>query len=76
MFNIDLNAMHVVEFPEYPYILQTHVMRSKVHPRDLCVDLQFPTKEAIVGAIKKHNFKLDVDYNIVISMKTKYVGEC
>ena len=75
MRTLDLDAMHVAEFPEYA---QTLEFSRSWNPSisELCVGMQFATKEAVVSAIKHYNIKNSVDYRVVESSPIKYHGQC
>ncbi|PPD66810.1 hypothetical protein GOBAR_DD36312 [Gossypium barbadense] len=41
---------------------------------DLCIGKRFPTKGAVLSAIKHYNIKQSVDYKVIVPTPTKYVG--
>ncbi|XP_040954900.1 uncharacterized protein [Gossypium hirsutum] len=43
---------------------------------DLCIGKRFPTKGAVLSAIKHYNIKQSVDYKVIVPTPTKYVGKC
>ncbi|KAK5813955.1 hypothetical protein PVK06_029406 [Gossypium arboreum] len=70
----DLPAMQAHEFPEYAHIIPSLMTCSETG--DLCIGMRFPTKDAVLSAIKHYNIKQSVDYKVIVSTPTKYVGKC
>ncbi|XP_016690573.1 uncharacterized protein [Gossypium hirsutum] len=67
----DLPAMQAHEFPEYAHIIPSLMTYSETG--DLCIGMRFPTKDAVLSAIKHYNIKQSVDYKVIVSTPTKYV---
>ncbi|XP_052878540.1 uncharacterized protein LOC128285193 [Gossypium arboreum] len=76
MSRIDPDAAHAAEFPEYPEILPAHQMAIYSDPEELFVGQRFESKEECVFAIKRYSMNISVDYKVVESKPTLYIGEC
>ncbi|KAK5794608.1 hypothetical protein PVK06_035847 [Gossypium arboreum] len=76
MSRIDPDAAHAAEFPEYPKILPTHQMAIYSDPEELFVGQRFESKEECVFSIKRYSMNISVDYKVVKSKPTLYIGEC
>ncbi|KAH1130814.1 hypothetical protein J1N35_002192 [Gossypium stocksii] len=48
MLGIDLDEIHALKFPKYPYILSIHIMSSDVHFGNSGIRLKFSMKEVVV----------------------------
>ncbi|PPS10024.1 hypothetical protein GOBAR_AA10624 [Gossypium barbadense] len=73
---IDPDAAHEAEFPEYPEILPAHRLAVNSEHEELLVGHRFKSKEECVFAIKRYNMNVSVDYKVVVSKPTLYIGEC
>ncbi|KAH1105604.1 hypothetical protein J1N35_009372 [Gossypium stocksii] len=71
---IDIDAMQAHEFPEYAHTIPSLMTYSETG--DLCIGMRFPTKDAVLSAIKHYNIKQSVDYKVLVTTPTKYVGKC
>ncbi|KAH1064591.1 hypothetical protein J1N35_029578 [Gossypium stocksii] len=76
MSRIDPDAAHAAEFLEYPEILPAHQMAAYSDPEELFVGQRFETKAECVFAIKRYSMNISVDYKVVESKPTLYIGEC
>ncbi|XP_017647920.1 uncharacterized protein LOC108488126 [Gossypium arboreum] len=73
---IDPDSTHAAEFPEYPEILPAHQMAIYSDPEELFVGQRFKSKEECLFAIKRYSINISVDYKVVESKLTLYIGEC
>ncbi|KAK5846103.1 hypothetical protein PVK06_002374 [Gossypium arboreum] len=73
---IDLDVAHAAEFSEYPDILLTHWLVADFKPEELFVGQKFKTTEEFVIAIKRYSMNVSMDYKVVMSKLTLYIGEC
>ncbi|KAH1106750.1 hypothetical protein J1N35_010518 [Gossypium stocksii] len=73
---IDPDVVHVAKFPEYLEILPAHRLAVNSDPEELFVDQRFESKEEFVFAIKRYSMNISVDYKVVVSKSTLYIGEC
>ncbi|PPS16719.1 hypothetical protein GOBAR_AA03873 [Gossypium barbadense] len=73
---IDPDSTHAAEFPEYPEILPAHQMAIYSDPEELFVGQRFESKEECLFAIKRYSINISVDYKVVESKLTLYIGEC
>ncbi|PPD95923.1 hypothetical protein GOBAR_DD07041 [Gossypium barbadense] len=62
MSNIDLDATHASEFPEYPDILTTHWLAADSGCEEVFMGQKFATNKECVFAIKRYIMNLSVDY--------------
>ncbi|PPS09565.1 hypothetical protein GOBAR_AA11075 [Gossypium barbadense] len=76
MLNVNPNAAHASEFPEYADIVHAHKLAVNSQFEELFIGQQFENKADCVFAIKQYNMKLSIDYNVVKSTPTLYVGKC
>ncbi|KAH1045984.1 hypothetical protein J1N35_036768 [Gossypium stocksii] len=76
MSQIDPDAAHAAEFLEYPEILPAHQMAIYSDPEELFVGQRFESKEECVFAIKRYSMNISVNYKVVESKPTLYIGEC
>lgn len=76
MSNINPDAIHASEFPEYPDILLAHRLATDSEREELFVGQKLTTKEECVFAIKQYNMNVSVDYKVVVSKPTLYIREC
>ncbi|PPS07513.1 hypothetical protein GOBAR_AA13126 [Gossypium barbadense] len=76
MLNVDPDAAHASEFPEYADIEPAHRLTSNSQFDELFVGQQFKNKADCVFAIKQYSMKLLIDYKVAKSTPTLYVGEC
>ncbi|PPD97295.1 hypothetical protein GOBAR_DD05686 [Gossypium barbadense] len=76
MSRIDPDAARVAEFSEYPEIQPAHRMAIYSDPEELFVGQRFESKEECIFAIKRYSMNILVDYKIVVSKPTLYIGEC
>ncbi|KAH1081974.1 hypothetical protein J1N35_021735 [Gossypium stocksii] len=66
MLNINLDAAHASEFPEYVDIVPVHRLTSNSQFEELFVGQQFENKANCVFAIKQYNMKLSINYKILL----------
>ncbi|XP_016673069.2 uncharacterized protein [Gossypium hirsutum] len=76
MLNVDPDAAHASEFPEYADIVPAHRLALNSQFNELFVGQQFENKADCVFAIKQYSMKLSIDYKVAKSTPTLYVGEC
>ncbi|XP_017609411.1 uncharacterized protein LOC108455348 [Gossypium arboreum] len=76
MLNVDPDAAHASEFPEYADIVPAHRLASNSQFDELFVGQQFEIKADCVFAIKQYSMKLSIDYKVAKFTPTLYVGEC
>ncbi|KAH1055285.1 hypothetical protein J1N35_033350 [Gossypium stocksii] len=76
MLNVDPNATHVFEFPEYADIVHAHRLTSISQLKELFVGQQFENKVDCVFVIKQYSMKFLIDYKVVKSTPTLYVRKC
>ncbi|KAK5832074.1 hypothetical protein PVK06_015874 [Gossypium arboreum] len=76
MSRIDLDAAHAAEFSKYPEILPAHRIAVYSDSEELFVGQRFKSKEECVFAIKRYSMNISVDYKVVTSKSTLYIGEC
>ncbi|KAH1073866.1 hypothetical protein J1N35_026194 [Gossypium stocksii] len=75
MLNVDPNAAHASKFSEYTDIVPAHRLAVNSQFEELFIRQQFKNKADCVFAIKQYSIKLSIDYNVVKSTPTLYVGE-
>ncbi|XP_052886990.1 uncharacterized protein LOC128295453 [Gossypium arboreum] len=73
---IDPDAMHEVEFSEYPEILPAHRLAINSNHEELLVGQRFESKNECVFSIKRYSMNISVDYKVAVSKLTLYIGEC
>ncbi|PPR88033.1 hypothetical protein GOBAR_AA32651 [Gossypium barbadense] len=76
MLNVDPDAAHASEFPEYADIVPTHRLASNSQFNELFVGQQFENKADCMFTIKQYSMKLSIDYKVAKSTLTLYVREC
>ncbi|KAK5813493.1 hypothetical protein PVK06_028944 [Gossypium arboreum] len=76
MSRIDPDAAHVAEFSEYPKIQSAHRMVVYSDPEELFIGQRFENKKEYVFAIKRYNMNISVNYKVIVSKPTLYIGEC
>ncbi|PPS00710.1 hypothetical protein GOBAR_AA19952 [Gossypium barbadense] len=76
MLNVDPDAGYASEFLVYADIVRAHRLAVNSQFEELFVGQQFEYKANCVFAIKLYNMKLSIDYKVVKSTSTLYVGEC
>ncbi|PPS11334.1 hypothetical protein GOBAR_AA09300 [Gossypium barbadense] len=59
MSRIDPDAVHTIEFSEYPEILPAHRMAVYFDPEELFVGQRFESKEQCVFVIKRHDSSIE-----------------
>ncbi|PPR87773.1 hypothetical protein GOBAR_AA32927 [Gossypium barbadense] len=64
MLNVDPDAAHASEFPEYADIVPAHRLASNSQFDELFFGQQFENKADCVFAIKQYNMKLSIDYKV------------
>ncbi|PPR83306.1 hypothetical protein GOBAR_AA37403 [Gossypium barbadense] len=70
MSRIDPDAVHVVEFPEYPEIQSAHRMAVYSDPEELFVDQRLENKEKCIFDIRRYSMNISVDYKVIVSKPT------
>ncbi|PPD97365.1 hypothetical protein GOBAR_DD05578 [Gossypium barbadense] len=67
MLNVDPNAAHASEFPEYADIVPAHRLTINSQFEELFVGQQFENKADCVFAIKQYSMKLSIDYKGLVA---------
>ncbi|KAL1081264.1 hypothetical protein V6Z11_D09G052500 [Gossypium hirsutum] len=76
MSRIDPDAARAAEFLEYPEIPHGYRMGVYSDPDELCVGQRFESKEECMFAIKRYSMNISLDYKVIESKPTLYIGEC
>ncbi|KAL1099492.1 hypothetical protein V6Z11_D05G166300 [Gossypium hirsutum] len=76
MSRIDPDTARAVEFPEYPEIPHAYRMGVYSDPDELRVGQRFESNEECMFAIKRYSMNISVDYKVIESKPTLYIGEC
>ncbi|KAH1064354.1 hypothetical protein J1N35_029341 [Gossypium stocksii] len=73
---IDPGATHVTEFLKYPDILPAHWLAVDSDPEELFMGQKFKSKEECIFSIKRYSMNVSLDYKVIMSKLTLYIGEC
>ncbi|KAH1032285.1 hypothetical protein J1N35_044459 [Gossypium stocksii] len=76
MSRIDPDMVHTAELSEYSEILPAHQMALYSDSEEFFVGQRFESKEECVFVIKRYSMNISVDYKVVVSKPTLYIGEC
>ncbi|RYR17590.1 hypothetical protein Ahy_B03g062295 [Arachis hypogaea] len=69
---LDLEAMHVSEFPKY----MTAAEVSIVADGEFVVGMEFSSREAVIKAVKDYNIRRSVDYRVYESEPLTFYAKC
>ncbi|RYQ85780.1 hypothetical protein Ahy_B10g105384 [Arachis hypogaea] len=69
---LDLEAMHVPEFPEY----MTAAEISIVADGEFAVGMEFSSREAVIKAVKEYTIRRSVDYRVYESEPLTFYAKC
>lgn len=72
ILNIDHHAAHASEYPD---IIPAHLMLANPKSKELFVGQRFASKDDCVATIKWYSMKVSIDYKMVYSKLTIYVGK-
>ncbi|KAK5842551.1 hypothetical protein PVK06_004923 [Gossypium arboreum] len=73
---INPDAAHAVEFLEHPEILHAHWLAVDSDLEELFVGQRFVSKKECIFSIKRYNMNISIDYKVIMSKLTLYIGEC
>ncbi|XP_025665054.1 uncharacterized protein [Arachis hypogaea] len=71
MHTLNLDAMHVPEFPEYVSRVATVVIDG-----EFVVGMEFNSREAVIAAVKEYTIQRGVDYRVYESEPTTFYAKC
>ncbi|RYQ93306.1 hypothetical protein Ahy_B09g099578 [Arachis hypogaea] len=72
MRSLDLEAMHVPEFPQYVNTAELPVMPDG----EFTVRMEFSSREAVIKAMKDYTIRRGVDYRVHESEPTTFYAKC
>ncbi|XP_015933940.1 uncharacterized protein LOC107460122 [Arachis duranensis] len=69
---LDLEAMHVPEFPEYMTAAEIPI----VEDGEFGIGMEFSSREAVIKAVKDYNIRRSVDYRVFESEPLTFYAKC
>ncbi|RYR28686.1 hypothetical protein Ahy_B01g052839 [Arachis hypogaea] len=69
---LDLEAMHVPEFPEYMTTTEIPIVADG----EFAVGIEFSSREAVIKAIKEYTIRRSVDYRVYESEPLTFYAKC
>lgn len=74
MLSINLDVPHASEFSDYLNLIPTKRLAVDLKSKELIMGQQFTNKEKCIFSIKWYSMKTSMDYKVVISKLTLYIG--
>ncbi|RYR38328.1 hypothetical protein Ahy_A09g043350 [Arachis hypogaea] len=71
MHDLNLDAMHAPEFPEY-----VNTAPVVVAAGEFAVGMEFNSREAVIASVKEYTIRRGVDYRVYESKPTTFYAKC